>query len=627
MHFMRITPLPRSLVGASLLGAALTFAAPASAASFNPADTSVQMFRWKWNDIAKECTNWLGPQGYGAVQVSPPHASRVIGTWYDVYQPVNYTRLDSLMGTEAEFQSMINTCHAAGVRVYADVVANQMSQGSGTASDGSRWDARALSYPNFSSADFHATCQIASSDYGARDRTRVTTCRLNDLPDLHTGSTYVQGQIRNYLNKLVAMGVDGVRLDAAKHMAPGEIAAFLNGASRTTTSGEALWFTQEVIPDGGAKAIDYVGTGSVNEFHYVYAMKEMFQNVNGASVSQLRTIMGTPESWGGSWGFIPSDKATVFINNWDTERGEHGPSSLAASNFTGAANDTVGSKRYQLANILMLAWPYGAAQVHSGFRFTNRDQGPPAASPFDANGNALVNVQWDFIHRWPEISNMVAFRAATAGEGVKNFTSGTRNQIAFSRGAKGFVAINNDSAAWNASLATGLPAGTYCNVVSGRLNAAGTDCSGAKVVVSNSGVATVNLGSVNGATVPAVALHVDQRIGNAAACTGVQVTFRVAGANTVMGQNLYVVGNRSELGSWAPAEARALAIQGSGANAAWSGTFTLPPSTAIQYKFVKRSASATAWEGNPGTNSGNREAVTPACGAAPLVLDAGNFRS
>lgn len=609
----------------ALAAAAMAFASQVNAANFNPADTSVQMFRWKWNDIARECKNWLGPQGYGAVQVSPPHASRKLGTWYDVYQPVNYARLDSLMGTEAEFQAMIDTCHAAGVRIYADVVVNQLADGAGTATDGSRWDSATLSYPYFSRPDFHATCAINGADYGLADRSNVTTCRLNNLPDLHTGTTYVQGQIRTYLNKLVGMGVDGVRLDAAKHIAPADIAAFLNGVPRTTKAGEPLWFTQEVIPDGGVRVADYFANGTVNEFHYVYAMKEMFQNVNGASVSQLPAIMGTPAGWGGSWGFIPSEKATVFVNNWDSERGEHAPSSLVASNFTGVPNDTVGTRRYSLANILMLAWPYGAAQVHSGFRFTSKDQGPPSASPFDANGQPLINQQWDFIHRWTEISNMVGFRAATAGQGVANLATGTRNQIAFSRGDKGFVAINNDTAAWNATLATGLPPGTYCNVVNGLLNAARTGCTGDAVVVPANGLVTVRLGGVNGAAVPAMALHAGQRVG-AAACTGVSVTFRVANANTVYGQSVYVTGNRAELGNWTAVANGKLAIEGSGANAAWSRTITLPPSTPIQYKFLKQGGT-TVWEGNQGTASGNREAVTPACGAAPVVLDAGSFKS
>lgn len=47
------------------------------------------------------------------------------------YQPVSY-RLQSRMGTRTELRNMINACRRAGVRVYADAVANHMSgQGTG----------------------------------------------------------------------------------------------------------------------------------------------------------------------------------------------------------------------------------------------------------------------------------------------------------------------------------------------------------------------------------------------------------------------------------------------------------------------------------------------------------------
>ena len=31
--------------------------------------TIVQLFEWRWNDIAEECERFLGPYGYGGVQV------------------------------------------------------------------------------------------------------------------------------------------------------------------------------------------------------------------------------------------------------------------------------------------------------------------------------------------------------------------------------------------------------------------------------------------------------------------------------------------------------------------------------------------------------------------------------
>jgi alpha-amylase len=615
--------LMKHLLAAGVLGGAAL--APAHAA-FNPADTSVQMFRWKWNDIAKECTNWLGPQGFGAVQVSPPQASASLGAWWDVYQPVNFVSLKSNMGTEAEFQAMVNTCHAAKVRVYVDVVVNHLAAGSGTATDGSTWNSSSLAYPFFSSSDFHPACDIAGGDYGSPgNRSNVVNCRLSGLPDLKTDGAYVQGQVKNYLTKLINLGVDGFRFDAAKHMWASDLTSILNGVTHTTTSGETLWVTQEVIPDSNVVRSDYYGNGTLNEFQFTFAMKAVFRNENGANLSQIRSIMGTPGNWGGTWGFVPSDKATVFVNNWDTERNG---SSLVASNYvSGSTNDTQGTKRYDLANIFMLAWPYGHAQLHSGFRFTNYDQAPPSASPFDASGNPLINQNWDFIHRWSDIASMVAFRSATSGQGVDYFTNGTGNQIAFGRGAKGYVAINNEGSVWNATLQTALPAGTYCNVVHGVLNSSGTACTSDSVTVGSNGVITVSIPANGGSVVPAVALHINQKIGGSGGggtCTTVPVTFRVANANTVVGQNVYVVGNRAELGNWVQGTSNQLTIEGSGANVPWSRTFQLPPSTAIQYKFMKYGVS-TVWESNQSTASGNREATTPACGGT-LTLDAGSFK-
>ncbi len=613
--------LIQSLFAATSLYA---FMAPAQAA-LNPPDTSVQMFRWKWKDIAKECTNYLGPMGYGAVQVSPPQAAINVGPWWSVYQPVNFTSLNSQMGSEAEFQSMINTCHAAKVRIYVDAVVNHMAAGSGTATNGNTFSAATLTYPNFSAPDFHNNCDIQGSDYGSPgNRSSVMNCRLVGLPDLKTESSYVQGQIKNYFNKLVAMGVDGIRIDAAKHIQPAHIGTILGLTNRTTTSGEPLWITQEVIPDSNANRSEYFPNGTLNEFQFTFAMKSMFRN-EGTSISQIRAIMGTPGSWGGSWGFVPSDKATVFVNNWDTERNQ---SSLVASDYvSGHINDTQGTKRYDLANILMLAWPYGHAQLHSGFRFSNHDQGPPSASPFDASGNPLVNQSWDFIHRWSNIANMVKFRSTVAGTGVDWFVQGSGNQIAFARGNKGFVAINNDINPWNASLQTMLPAGTYCNVTQGQLNASATGCTGGSLTVASNGIVTVAIGGNNGSSTPAVALHIGQKVGGAPpSCTTVPVRFRVANANTVSGQSVYAVGNRVELGNWTGTSGNVLTQEVAGANSAWSRTFNLPPSTAIQFKFLKKGGGVgDVWERNQATASGNRQVTTFGCGQGTQQLDMGSF--
>jgi alpha-amylase len=611
------------------LVASLAAAACGPVLALNPSDTSVQMFEWSWNDLATECTQFLGPQGYGGIQISPPGASKTTSTWWGVYQPVNYVNLTSRFGTSAQLQSMINTCHAAGVRVYADVVVNQMAADSsataGVATDGSTWNSATLAYPYFSASDFHAACDIQPADYNsAAGRGNVQTCRLSGMPDLNSESSYVRGQVVNYLNALLALGIDGFRIDAAKHQAAASLQAILasvKSSHPTTNLGEPIWVTQEIVPDGEVVRSDYFPVGTVNEFQFAYAMRDAFRDANGASPSTIPTMMGTWNNWGGTWGFVQPTNATVFVNNWDTERNG---GSLAASNYTGATNDTQGSHRYDLANIFMLAQGYGEAQLHSGFRFTNVDQDRPSASPY-VNGVAQINVNWDFVHRWGDIAPMVKFRSAAHGQAQTNWVTGSANQIAFGRGNVGFVALNNSTASWSRTFQTGLPAGTYCNVVHGLKNASGTACTSDSVTVDAGGNAAITVPADGGATVPAVAIYTGQTISGGGSTT-CAVTFTIANANTVMGQNLYVVGNQAALGNWTPASGFALAIQGSGANVPWSGTISLPAATAMQYKYVKWNGSTAVWESNQATASGNREFTSCAAGSSVARSD-GSFKN
>jgi alpha-amylase len=612
----------RTLAHLTVLG--LGLAAASAHAVLNPKDTSVQMFEWSWNDIATECTQWLGPKGFGAVQISPPHASKNANGWWGVYQPVNYVNLTSRMGTPAQLQAMINTCHAAGVRIYADIVVNQMADGSGTATDGSSWNAATLSYPFFSASDFHGNCSIQPGDYNSpAGRANVQNCRLGGLPDLATESSYVQGQIANYMKALLALGVDGFRIDAAKHMPAGALSSILTQVKATypnTLAGEPIWVTQEIINDGEVDRGSYLPVGTINEFQFTSAMKEIFRGNNGLSLASIPSVMGTWGNWGGTWGFLQPQNATIFITNWDTERNG---GSLNSNNFiSGAANDTA-NHRYELASLFMLAQGYGEAQLYSGYKFNSDGEDRPAVSPY-SGGVPQINVKWDFVHRWPAIANMVAWRNAVSGQVQQNWLVGDNaNQVAFNRGSVGFAAFNNSGAAWNRSFATGLAAGTYCDVITGGKNAAGTACTGTTVTVGATGTASIVVPASTGAAVPAVALYTGQKLaGGAGSCA---VSFTIANANTSFGQNLRVVGNVAALGAWVPGSGFALTIQGSGANVPWTGTVSLPAGTAVQYKYVKWNGSTAVWESNQATASGNREMVSCASGGSQVRND-GNFK-
>ena len=143
--------MPRRIVSAFVVFSLSTSlvipvaASMSSAAAASPPpgnDVIVQLFEWNWDSIASECTNVLGPKGYGAVQTSPPQEHIVLPgdgyPWWQDYQPISY-KLTTRRGDEAQYAAMVAACHAAGVKVYADAVLNHM-QGGGQSGYGSAGD-------------------------------------------------------------------------------------------------------------------------------------------------------------------------------------------------------------------------------------------------------------------------------------------------------------------------------------------------------------------------------------------------------------------------------------------------------------------------------------------------------
>jgi len=442
---------PKPLMVAASLMASFSAMAPTVVDASPPGskDVTAVLFEWNFDSVARECTRTLGPAGYGYVQVSPP-AEHIQGwQWWTSYQPVSY-KIAGRLGNRESFRNMVNTCHSAGVRVIVDTVINHMSSGSGTGTGGSGYTK--YNYPGlYSSFDFD-DCTSPINNYG--DRWNVQHCELVGLADLDTGDDYVRRAIAGYMNDLLSLGVDGFRIDAAKHIAAGDLG---NIKSRLANSG--IYWKQEVIFGAGeaVQPTEYTGNGDVQEFRYAYDLKRVFNNEKLAYL----------KNYGEGWGYMSSSVAGVFVDNHDTER-------------NGQTLSYKDNAKYTLASVFMLAFPYGAPDVHSGYEFSDTDAGPPN------NGyvNACWQDSWKCQHAWAEIMRMVAFRNAVRGQGVTNWWDNGNNQIAFGRGNRGFVVINKEGGSLTRTFQTSLPAGTYCNVQS---NSA--------VTVSSSGQFTATLGS------------------------------------------------------------------------------------------------------------------------------------
>lgn len=86
---------------------------------------------------------------------------------------------------------------------------------------------------------------------------------------------------------------------------------------------------------------------------------------------------------------------------------------------------------------------------------------------------------------------MIRFRNVVGSAPVHAWWDNNRNQIAFCRGTRGFIAFNNEPNEMNTKLFTCLPSGIYCDVITGRL--ANGKCSGNQIVVDENGEAQIHI--------------------------------------------------------------------------------------------------------------------------------------
>jgi alpha-amylase len=434
-------------------------------------DVFVHLFEWRWTDIAAECETVLGPAGFKAVQISPPQEHSIVPShdWSERYQPVSYSLAHSRSGTDVEFTDMVNRCNAVGVGIIVDAVINHMTNfpSPGVGSNGTNYTK--YDYPGlYSPADFHTPCAVTNYQSAAN----VQDCELLSLPDLNTGLASVRQKLADYLLALAHLGVAGFRIDAAKHIQQVELDDILKRVNSTLTAeGRQLpYFFLEVI-GGSGEALsprDYYGEGyssggaaDITEFTFV-GVGNKFRGINGEHISQLNPT-GLPGSQfsEAAWGIMPSNKAVVFLQNHDTQH----------SCGIGYHDGNV----FRMANVWMLAQPYGYPSVLSSYVFScpsENSLGPPS----DANGwttpvacasslETASQGQWVCEHRDPSILKMVSFRHVVAGTDVNRWWDNGANAIAFSRGAKGFVAINNGTNPLDTTISTGMAAGTYLDLL------------------------------------------------------------------------------------------------------------------------------------------------------------------
>lgn len=259
---------------------------------------ALQYFHETWGTITSNLQT-VADRGYDVVWIQAPQKSRL--TWTDQdgrndpplgYQPVDYRDFNSEFGTESELRTLIDTAHSHGIEVYIDCVMNHMADGMG------------YDFPAFSHPDFHHCCgQIDDWD----DEHEVKNGELLGLPDLEQESSYVRGELYNYMQKISSVGADGYRYDAAKHMPRW----YFRDHANPWADEFGMQRVGEVYSGSVSYVQNYIDTG-MNAFDYplFYTMSDVF------SGGDMRTLQGAGVRAQDPWHAWP------FVDNHD----QNGPS-------------------------------------------------------------------------------------------------------------------------------------------------------------------------------------------------------------------------------------------------------------------------------------------------------------
>jgi len=221
----------------------------------------------------------VGAQGYSHIQLSPAQKSNPSDQWWARYQPVDYAVIEG-KGSEADLKRLITKAHGCGVKVIADVVFNHMAD---------MPEFHNLNFPGIGPANFHNRCDI---NYHDGNRDTEVSCWLGSLPDLDQTKTAVMTVQKRHLTKLLSLGVDGFRFDAAKHMSVPTMKAYIDFIDKKSHG--KTWNYLEVIADDDTHADVYTPVAAVEDFTLYRSMKAAFSF--GGDLRSLKVPVAIPDA-------------------------------------------------------------------------------------------------------------------------------------------------------------------------------------------------------------------------------------------------------------------------------------------------------------------------------------------
>ncbi|KAL3455939.1 glycoside hydrolase superfamily [Aspergillus heterothallicus] len=257
--------------------------------------------------------DYIQGMGFDAVMISPiienVHGQVSYGEAYHGYWPLDLYSLNSHFGTHDDLLRLSEALHARGMFLLMDVVVNNMAYILEDDGDPARDIDYSTLTPFNDSSYYHPYCKI--SDWN--NYTNAQNCQTGDLevvlPDLYTEHAEVQNILTRWAKQTIeTYSIDGLRLDAAKHVDTGFLRNFVSSlAADTFVTGEVLERDVGIVCNYQDKYI-----GSMPNYPIYFSMLEAL--VNATTVSLFKEVEYMKASC------VDVNALVSFSENHDQER-------------------------------------------------------------------------------------------------------------------------------------------------------------------------------------------------------------------------------------------------------------------------------------------------------------------
>lgn len=227
--------------------------------------------------------DYIQGMGFDAVMISPIVENiegRVkYGKAYHGYWSQDLYSLNAHFGTRQDLLDLSNELHSRDMYLMMDTVINNMAYITNGSDPASSVDYTSFT-PFNSSSYFHDYCPIPNYNIYSVAQKCWTGDDIVPLPDLKTEDPTVQDMLNTWVQDMISTySIDGLRLDAAKHITPQYLPLF-EKATGSFMTGEVLEQSDDIICDYQSNYIS-----SVPNYPVYYAMMNAFTLGNTTSLA------------------------------------------------------------------------------------------------------------------------------------------------------------------------------------------------------------------------------------------------------------------------------------------------------------------------------------------------------